>query len=83
MRDVEDHVHIHFEMASFSQSSLIQDLIDDVIPYADSLGMNEQVRNFNYPLQMYCIGIFYFPTQCRAYKGITLTCRLRFSGNLR
>ncbi|XP_013406311.1 ADP-dependent glucokinase [Lingula anatina] len=33
---------IHFEMASFSEEALLQDLVEHVIPYSDSLGMNEQ-----------------------------------------
>lgn len=35
-------VRIHFEMASFTDQVLLQDLLQYVIPYADSLGMNEQ-----------------------------------------
>lgn len=35
---------IHFEMASFTDTELLNDLIEYVVPYADSLGMNEQVR---------------------------------------
>ena len=34
---------IHFEMASFAEPELLQQLTDYVVPYADSLGMNEQV----------------------------------------
>lgn len=33
---------IHFEMASFSEPHLMNYLMDNIIPYADSLGMNEQ-----------------------------------------
>ena len=33
---------IHFEMASITEERLLKELLDDVIPYADSLGMNEQ-----------------------------------------
>ncbi|XP_078046764.1 ADP-dependent glucokinase [Augochlora pura] len=33
---------IHFEMASFADAGLLFELCDSVIPYADSLGMNEQ-----------------------------------------
>ena len=33
---------IHFEMASFTEVRLLADLMEHVIPYADSLGMNEQ-----------------------------------------
>ena len=35
---------VHFEMASFTDSALLQDLKKHIIPYADSLGMNEQVK---------------------------------------
>ena len=33
---------IHFEMASITEERLLTDLLEYVIPYADSLGMNEQ-----------------------------------------
>lgn len=33
---------IHFEMASITEERLLKELLDDIIPYADSLGMNEQ-----------------------------------------
>ncbi|XP_055625400.1 ADP-dependent glucokinase [Toxorhynchites rutilus septentrionalis] len=33
---------VHFEMASFVELELFQLLLKDVIPYSDSLGMNEQ-----------------------------------------
>ena len=33
---------IHFEMASFTEPRLVGELVEHVIPYADSLGMNEQ-----------------------------------------
>lgn len=33
---------IHFEMASFVEDKLLFELCDSIIPYADSLGMNEQ-----------------------------------------
>lgn len=35
---------IHFEMASFAEPELLQQLTNHVVPYADSLGMNEQVQ---------------------------------------
>ena len=33
---------IHFEMASFVDDTLFQELTEHVVPNADSLGMNEQ-----------------------------------------
>ncbi len=33
---------VHFEMASFTESRLLHELMIYVVPYADSLGMNEQ-----------------------------------------
>ena len=33
---------VHFEMASFTEEQFVKDLLQYVIPYADSLGMNEQ-----------------------------------------
>ncbi|KAM9766197.1 ADP-dependent glucokinase [Menidia menidia] len=35
-------IGIHFEMASFVEESIMEDLLEYVIPNADSLGMNEQ-----------------------------------------
>uniref|UniRef100_H2YAA4 ADP-dependent glucokinase n=1 Tax=Ciona savignyi TaxID=51511 RepID=H2YAA4_CIOSA len=32
----------HFELASFVDESLVTDLMDKVLPYSDSMGMNEQ-----------------------------------------
>lgn len=34
---------IHFEMASFTEEALIKNLQEYIIPYVDSIGMNEQV----------------------------------------
>lgn len=42
MKKQPDNVRIHFEMASYSDERLLRGLVEDVIPYADSLGMNEQ-----------------------------------------
>ncbi|XP_018522449.1 ADP-dependent glucokinase [Lates calcarifer] len=35
-------IGVHFEMASFVEESIMEDLLHFVIPHADSLGMNEQ-----------------------------------------
>lgn len=35
-------IGIHFEMASFVDENIVDDLLHHVIPHADSLGMNEQ-----------------------------------------
>jgi len=37
-----EKTRIHFEMASFVDETLLKELTTEVIPYADSLGMNEQ-----------------------------------------
>ena len=42
MAAMPEEVRIHFEMASFVDSSLLEELVEHVIPQADSLGMNEQ-----------------------------------------
>ena len=44
------NTRIHFEMASFTDPELMQDLFTYVVPYADSLGMNEQVYLFAFIL---------------------------------
>ena len=36
------NTHIHFEMASFVQVECLQDIVDTVVRYSDSIGMNEQ-----------------------------------------
>ena len=38
------NTRVHFEMASFAEAELLYQLTEYVIPYADSLGMNEQVK---------------------------------------
>ena len=38
----QDTTRIHFEMASFVDKSLLEELTTLVVPHADSLGMNEQ-----------------------------------------
>ena len=38
----DDMTRIHFEMASFIDKSLLEELTTLVVPHADSLGMNEQ-----------------------------------------
>ena len=40
-QDIEK-TRIHFEMASFVDKSLLEELTTLVVPFADSLGMNEQ-----------------------------------------
>ncbi|TNM90383.1 ADP-dependent glucokinase [Takifugu flavidus] len=35
-------IGVHFEMASFVEESIMEDLLQYVVPHADSLGMNEQ-----------------------------------------
>lgn len=42
MTSVDPSTLIHFEMASFVEIELINELILNVIPFSDSLGMNEQ-----------------------------------------
>ena len=43
MRKVDsERTRVHFEMASFVDESLLLELTEYVVPYADSLGMNEQ-----------------------------------------
>ena len=42
MAVMEPGTKVHFEMASFVDSSLLEELVEHIIPQADSLGMNEQ-----------------------------------------
>ncbi|CAG0916221.1 unnamed protein product [Notodromas monacha] len=42
MRNTSAGTRVHFEMASFTDENLLRDLAQHIIPYADSLGMNEQ-----------------------------------------
>lgn len=39
---MDQDIGCHFEMASFVEQNLMKDLLEFVIPYSDSLGMNEQ-----------------------------------------
>lgn len=47
------HTKIHFEMASFTEEKLLKDLQEYIIPYVDSLGMNEQELDNLYNLYEY------------------------------
>ena len=42
MKELPVNTLSHFEMASFTEESLLKELVDKVLPYCDSLGMNEQ-----------------------------------------
>lgn len=42
LKDIPESTLIHFEMASFSETEMMKLLQNYVLPYADSLGMNEQ-----------------------------------------
>ncbi|XP_014206884.1 ADP-dependent glucokinase [Copidosoma floridanum] len=42
MRRQPQSTRIHFEMASFVEADLVKDLNELIVPYANSLGMNEQ-----------------------------------------
>ncbi|XP_046383849.1 ADP-dependent glucokinase [Ischnura elegans] len=42
MLSVSEDTRVHFEMASFSEFDLMKQLVEYIVPYADSLGMNEQ-----------------------------------------
>lgn len=42
INDLSPHTQIHFEMASYVEIELLQQLRKYILPYVDSLGMNEQ-----------------------------------------
>ncbi|XP_070577567.1 ADP-dependent glucokinase-like [Ptychodera flava] len=42
LKNVPRETRIHFEMASFAEEDMMDHLYDHVLPYSDSLGMNEQ-----------------------------------------
>ena len=42
LRTIEPSTLIHFEMASFVDESLLNELTEHIIPQVDSVGMNEQ-----------------------------------------
>lgn len=61
---------IHFEMASYVEMSLLQQLIDNIIPYSDSIGMNEQeLHNLEQVLRM---GLISFSTDSNPRVATTL-----------
>lgn len=47
------HSRMHFEMASFVEQRLLKNLMDYIIPYSDSLGMNEQELTNLYSLYLH------------------------------
>ncbi|XP_049768707.1 ADP-dependent glucokinase [Schistocerca cancellata] len=52
MRSRPASTKVHFEMASFSEPKMLHDLAMYIIPFADSLGMNEQeLTNLQHILQ--------------------------------
>lgn len=42
LSSVPKETHVHFEMASFVEQECLKDIIDNVVFYSNSLGMNEQ-----------------------------------------
>lgn len=42
LRSLNDDTLKHFELASFAEKDFFKEVIDKIVPYADSLGMNEQ-----------------------------------------
>lgn len=42
MKHMDESVPLHFEMASYTDPTLLHELVEHVLPYSDSLGMNEQ-----------------------------------------
>ena len=42
LKDLPLTSKVHFEMASFTEKELLQDILSNVVLYSDSLGMNEQ-----------------------------------------
>jgi len=42
LAELPQETRIHFEMASFAEPACLQDIIETVVKYSDSLGMNEQ-----------------------------------------
>ena len=42
MAEAPVETKIHFEMASFVDDSMLSEIKKNIIPYADSIGMNEQ-----------------------------------------
>lgn len=42
MADLSPNTKTHFEFASFAEEAMLHDLLEYVVPYSDSLGMNEQ-----------------------------------------
>lgn len=43
MQSQPEFTKVHFEMASVSEKILLMKMIKFIVPYANSLGMNEQV----------------------------------------
>lgn len=46
MQSQPESTKVHFEMASVSEKILLMKMMKFIVPYANSLGMNEQVSTF-------------------------------------
>ena len=42
LKQIPASIKVHFEMASFGEVEMMKSLIENIVPYVDSLGMNEQ-----------------------------------------
>ena len=42
MAGAKSETKIHFELASFVDDSTLSEIKENIIPYSDSIGMNEQ-----------------------------------------
>lgn len=47
MKSQSRSTKIHFEMASITEKELLLQIFDHVVPFADSIGMNEQVSSLS------------------------------------
>ncbi|XP_013116128.1 ADP-dependent glucokinase [Stomoxys calcitrans] len=70
INELAPHTQIHFEMASYVEIELLQQLRTYILPYVDSLGMNEQeLENL---AQVMEYGKTSFATDCNPRVGATL-----------
>jgi len=42
LSEVNEKTRVHFELASFVDEEILQNIKESVIPFSDSIGMNEQ-----------------------------------------
>ncbi len=70
LQSLSPETKVHFEMASFVEQQLLEDIIEYIIPYADSIGMNEQELSNLHNMLLY--NNVTYATECNPRVATTL-----------